>query len=187
MLSISGLPPTGQKWQITYHYGRSYKDRLDTNINASKILTFSPRVVKKGGGLRGIGNRCRLRQRTTSPPVTRNTTAHIIPHYIQNDCPRKHRCTSEGGYYSRGPPSKAVCQSNMTASSGEAALFIPSYECDSPVVPRDPDRLTSALSRDAVLLKPPYWGTPTVLYSSEYVNPFTAGNPFWGVNNLKSV
>ena len=36
-----------------------------------------------------------------------------------------------------------VCQSNMTALSGEASLFIPEYEGNSPVAPRDFDRLIS--------------------------------------------
>ena len=36
-----------------------------------------------------------------------------------------------------------VCQSNMTVLPGEAALFIPAYECNSPAAPSDVDRLIS--------------------------------------------
>ena len=36
-----------------------------------------------------------------------------------------------------------VCQGNMTALLGEAALFIPRYEYNSPVAPSGFDRLVS--------------------------------------------
>ena len=47
-------------------------------------------------------------------------------------------------------------QSNVTALLGEAALFIPGYECDSPVAPSDFDRLVSGyrLTQTALLWGP---------------------------------
>ena len=68
--------------------------------------------------------------------------------------------------YKQGSLSKAmVCQqkSNVTALSGEAASFIPGYECNSPVVPSDFDRLISGCR----LFVPGYeWrqATSTALY-----------------------
>ena len=51
----------------------------------------------------------------------------------------------EQSRYSRVPPVMAVvCESNMTALWGEATLFIPHYECNSPVARSECDRLVSA-------------------------------------------
>ena len=36
-----------------------------------------------------------------------------------------------------------VCEGNMTALLGEAALFIPRYECNSPVAPSDFNAFTT--------------------------------------------
>lgn len=56
-----------------------------------------------------------------------------------------------------GPPSKAVvCQGNLTGLLREAALFIPGYECNSPVAPGCFDRLISGYRLK--LLRPPYGG-----------------------------
>ena len=49
-----------------------------------------------------------------------------------------------------------MCQGNMTASLGGAALFIPRYECDSPVAPSDFDRLISGYR----LTQTPLLGNP---------------------------
>ena len=70
-----------------------------------------------------------------------------------------------------------MCESILTALSGEAALFVQSYECNSPVAPSDFDRFISgyrliwgyrllsryrltqtALYRDTTLVRPPYNG-----------------------------
>ena len=42
-----------------------------------------------------------------------------------------------------GAGKRLVCPSNMTALLGGAALFIPSYECNSPIAPSNFDRLIS--------------------------------------------
>ena len=46
---------------------------------------------------------------------------------------------------SRGPPpyNAVVCKSNTTALLGEAAVFFPGYQCDSPAAPSHFDRLMS--------------------------------------------
>ena len=64
--------------------------------------------------------------------------------------------------HSKGSASEAVvCQSNMTALSGEAVLFTPGYERYSPLEASDFDRLVSGY-RLIYVGMPPYWGTPTV-------------------------
>ena len=51
-----------------------------------------------------------------------------------------------------------VCQSNMTALVGEAALLIPGHECSSPAAPSDFDRLISGyrLTPTTALLGDPH-------------------------------
>ena len=46
----------------------------------------------------------------------------------------------------------------QTTLLGEATLFFPGYERNSPVAPSDFDRLY----QDAALPRPPHWGTPTI-------------------------
>ena len=53
-----------------------------------------------------------------------------------------------------------IIESDGTALLGEAALFIPGYEYDSPVTPSDFDRLISGYR---TLLRRRHWGTPTLL------------------------
>ena len=50
----------------------------------------------------------------------------------------------------------------MTALWGEAALFTPRYDCNSPVAPTDLAALyrDTALLRDTALFRPPYTGIP---------------------------
>ena len=56
-----------------------------------------------------------------------------------------------------------VCQSKMAAFLGEAALFIPSGERNSPVALQ---AILTAFCQDTALLRPPCWGT-----SSFYMAP----------------
>ena len=59
--------------------------------------------------------------------------------------PIKSAQTHNTSKYSTPPPSRQRCaiMGNMTALSGEAAIFIPVYERNSPVAPSDFGRLTS--------------------------------------------
>ena len=104
----------------------------------------------------------------------RGVTCASDPEALQEEAPLKkgNPPWMEGNGMKREFPRKAaVCESNVTALWREVALLVPGYEYFS-AIPQSRQAMSTALYRYTgnVLLRPPYWGTPTVDGSERKLN-----------------
>ena len=139
----------------------------------------------------------------TSPPLGMSPVLCVCttPHF--RECSRVLRSG-----YSRSPPGSRWCaiESNMTALSGEAALFIPGYECHSSVAPGDFDRhisgnrlatsaihhsrqtVLTALYRNSAVFRPPFrGGGATVALFGQKKTPTLEAPPLKHLHNILGI